>query len=62
VFLCCVAAPQIEERGGFIWLFWGDKGLPADERPPIPFAPELEDPTWKAVYGEIEFDCGHWGE
>jgi hypothetical protein len=40
---------------------WGDKGLPADERPPIPFAPELEDPTWKAVYGEIEFECGHWG-
>ena len=58
--ICCNV--QVEERGGFIWLFWGDKGLPADERPPIPFAPELEDPTWKAVYGEIEFECGHWGE
>jgi len=53
---------QVEERGGFIWLFWGDKSLPADERPPIPWAPELEDPSWKAVYGEIEFECGHWGK
>lgn len=53
---------QVEERSGFIWLFWGDKSLPADERPPIPWAAELEDPSWKAVYGEIEFECGHWGE
>jgi hypothetical protein len=53
---------QVEERGGFVWLFWGDARLPAEERPPIPFTPELEDPEWKAVYGEIEFDCGHWGE
>ena len=22
---------------------------------------QLEDPTWKPVYGEIEFECGHWG-
>ena len=51
---------QIEERGGFIWLFFGDKSLPAEERPPIPFTPELEAPGWHAVYGEIEFDCGHW--
>ena len=21
---------------------------------------QLEDPDWKAVYGEIEFECGHW--
>jgi phenylpropionate dioxygenase-like ring-hydroxylating dioxygenase large terminal subunit len=38
---------QIEERGGFIWLFYGDKNLPAEERPPIPFAAELEDPNWQ---------------
>lgn len=56
-----VSSYPVEERGGFIWLFWGDKSLPADERPPIPWAPELEDPSWKAVYGEIEFECGHWG-
>ncbi|KAF6263226.1 hypothetical protein COO60DRAFT_1267627 [Scenedesmus sp. NREL 46B-D3] len=56
-----VSAYPVEERGGFVWLFWGDERLPADERPPIPFTPELEDPTWRAVYGEIEFECGHWG-
>ncbi len=47
-------------QGGFIWLFYGSASLPADERPPIPFVPELEDPSWKPVYGEIEFECNHW--
>eukprot|EP00882_Tetradesmus_deserticola_P000142 GHRQ01000160.1.p1 GENE.GHRQ01000160.1~~GHRQ01000160.1.p1 ORF type:complete len:682 (+),score=313.23 GHRQ01000160.1:310-2355(+) len=51
----------VEERGGFVWLFYGSPSLPAEERPPIPFTPELEDPSWRAVYGEIEFECGHWG-
>eukprot|EP00775_Hariotina_reticulata_P003369 gene3369-3644_t len=51
----------VEERGGFVWLFYGEKSLPAEERPPIPFTPELADPAWRAVYGEIEFNCGHWG-
>jgi phenylpropionate dioxygenase-like ring-hydroxylating dioxygenase large terminal subunit len=46
-------------QGGFIWLFYGSV-LPKDERPPIPFVPELEDPSWKPVYGEIEFACNHW--
>ncbi|KXZ50765.1 hypothetical protein GPECTOR_15g450 [Gonium pectorale] len=50
----------VEERGGFVWLFFGSKSLPADERPPIPMVPELEDPKWRAVYGEMEFDCAHW--
>ncbi len=35
--------------------------MPVDERPPIPYVPELDDPNWKPVYGEIEFDCAHWG-
>jgi phenylpropionate dioxygenase-like ring-hydroxylating dioxygenase large terminal subunit len=48
-----------DERGGFIWLWYGSQDLPRDARPPIPFVPELEDPEWKAVYGEIEFDCSH---
>ena len=47
-------------QGGFIWLFYGTKNFPVDERPPIPMVPELEDPTWKPVYGEIEFECNHW--
>jgi hypothetical protein len=51
----------VEERGGFVWLFYGSKSMPAEERPPIPSIPELEDPAWRAVYGEIEFECGHWG-
>ncbi|KAF8056873.1 ddmC [Scenedesmus sp. PABB004] len=56
-----VSSYPVEERGGFVWLFWGDKRLPAEERPPIPFTPELEAPGWHSVYGEIEFECGHWG-
>ncbi|WIA22778.1 hypothetical protein OEZ86_009732 [Tetradesmus obliquus] len=56
-----IGSYAVEERGGFIWLFYGSPSLPAEERPPIPFTPELEDPAWRAVYGEIEFDCGHWG-
>jgi phenylpropionate dioxygenase-like ring-hydroxylating dioxygenase large terminal subunit len=31
----------VEEKGGFIWLFYGSKDLPAEERPPIPYVPEL---------------------
>jgi phenylpropionate dioxygenase-like ring-hydroxylating dioxygenase large terminal subunit len=50
---------DVEERGGFIWLWYGSRDLPRDARPPIPCVPELENPDWKAVYGEIEFDCSH---
>jgi phenylpropionate dioxygenase-like ring-hydroxylating dioxygenase large terminal subunit len=50
---------DVEERGGFIWLWYGSQDLPRDARPHIPCVPELEDPEWKAVYGEIEFDCSH---
>jgi hypothetical protein len=31
----------VEEKGGFIWLFYGSKDLPVEERPPIPYVPEL---------------------
>lgn len=56
-------APVVEEAGGFVWIFNGPQGLPADERPPIPatLVPELADPGWKAVYGEIAFECNHAG-
>ena len=33
--------PAVEEKGGFIWLFYGSKDLPVEERPPIPYVPEL---------------------
>lgn len=56
-----VNAYPVEEKGGFIWLFYGSPDLPAEERPPIPYVPELDNPGWRAVYGELEFECGHWG-
>ncbi len=31
----------VEEKGGFVWVFYGSKSLPAEERPPIPYVPEL---------------------
>lgn len=40
-------------QGGFVWLFYGSNNFPADERPPIPYVSELDDPTWKPVYGEF---------
>ncbi|EFN52711.1 hypothetical protein CHLNCDRAFT_138729 [Chlorella variabilis] len=34
----------VEEKGGFVWLFYGSKALPADARPPIPYSkPEIRD-------------------
>lgn len=51
----------MEERGGFVWLFFGSCTLPAEARPPIPHIPELEHPEWKPVYEEMEFDCNHFG-
>lgn len=56
-----VPTHDVEEKGGFVWLFFGSKKLPKDARPPIPHVPELNHPKWKAVYGEIEFDCNHSG-
>ena len=35
-------------QGGFIWLFYGPKSLPEEERPPIPYVPELDDPSWQS--------------
>lgn len=56
-----VGSYPVKEQGGFVWLFYGD--LPEDLRPPLPasFVPELEREGWHAAYGEMEFDCGHWG-
>ena len=53
-------AYTIEEKCGFVWLFYGSKNLPVDARPPIPFTPELEDPSFKAVYEEMEFEANHF--
>lgn len=56
-----VDAYPVEEKGGFVWLFYGSTKLPEDARPPIPYTPELDDPAWKPVYEEMEFDCNHFG-
>lgn len=40
-------------QGGFVWLFYGGNNFPADERPPIPYVPELDDAQWKPVYGRL---------
>ncbi|MFN6561223.1 MAG: Rieske 2Fe-2S domain-containing protein [Nostoc sp. ChiSLP01] len=42
----------IQEKYGFIWLFYGD--LPEAERPPIPTIPEFEDPTMHPIFLEVE--------
>ncbi|MBW4561626.1 MAG: aromatic ring-hydroxylating dioxygenase subunit alpha [Mojavia pulchra JT2-VF2] len=44
----------VQEKYGFIWLFWGD--LPEKERPPIPLLPEFDTPGWRAVYGELQWN------
>ena len=33
--------PAVEEKGGFVWVFYGSRSLPADARPPIPYCDEL---------------------
>jgi phenylpropionate dioxygenase-like ring-hydroxylating dioxygenase large terminal subunit len=45
-------AHEVVERGGFVWLWYGPTDLPADARPPIPHAPELDAlDGWTAAYG-----------
>jgi hypothetical protein len=33
-----------QEKGGFVWMFFGDKDTPMDARPAIPWVPELNKP------------------
>lgn len=44
-------------------MFYGSKSLPKEERPPIPFTPELEDGKWRAGmnasdYASVKQICG----
>lgn len=50
----------IEEKGGFLWLFFGSPSIPPEECPPIPYIEELDHPEWKAVYEEMTFECNHF--
>ncbi|MEA5515054.1 aromatic ring-hydroxylating dioxygenase subunit alpha [Nodularia sp. UHCC 0506] len=47
----------IQEKYGFIWLFYGD--LPAGERPPIPPFPEYEDPKMHPIYIEYRMQTNY---
>lgn len=60
LYQCLRLRDHVISQGGFVWLFYGSKRMPAEERPDIPFVPELVDPAWRPTYGEIEFDCAHW--
>jgi phenylpropionate dioxygenase-like ring-hydroxylating dioxygenase large terminal subunit len=43
---------SVQEKYGFVWLFYGD--LPEAERPPIPPLPEFEDPTLHPIFLEFQ--------
>ena len=47
----------VKEKYGLIFVFMGD--LPEEERPPLPEIPELEDPQYKKVYGEYNWDVSY---
>ena len=36
-----VSSYDVVEKGGFVWLFYGSRGVPEDVRPPIPMMPEV---------------------
>ncbi len=47
----------MKEKYGFVCVFLGD--LPEEERPPMPEIPELDDPSFKKVYGEYYWDVNY---
>ncbi len=47
----------VQEKYGFVFVFMGD--LPEDERPPLPEIPELDDPQYKKIYGEYNWDVNY---
>ncbi|MBH8553782.1 aromatic ring-hydroxylating dioxygenase subunit alpha [Nostocaceae cyanobacterium CENA357] len=49
-----VESYPVQEKYGFVWLFWGD--LPEEERPPLPILPEFGAPGWRAVYGQLQWN------
>jgi phenylpropionate dioxygenase-like ring-hydroxylating dioxygenase large terminal subunit len=47
----------VQEKYGFIWLFYGD--LPAEKRPPIPAFPEYQDPKMHPIYVQYEMQTNY---
>lgn len=52
-----VASYPVQEKYGFIWMFYGD--LPEAERPPIPPLPEFDDPTKRPIYFEYKVKANY---
>ena len=47
-----VQSYPVQEKYGFVWLFYGD--LPEAERPPIPSLTEFEDPTIRPIFSDVK--------
>ncbi|MBT9314070.1 aromatic ring-hydroxylating dioxygenase subunit alpha [Leptothoe spongobia] len=41
---------SVQEKYGFIWLFWGD--LSIENQPPLPTMPDFSDPAFRTIYVE----------
>lgn len=51
---------DIEEKDGFVWMFFGSGDVPRSERPPIPHIPEFDGAgDWRPAYGELAIDAPH---
>ena len=57
---------DIEEKDGFVWLFYGSKNVLEIDRPPIPHIDEFDEldkydrKRWACAYGEIEIEAPHF--
>ena len=45
----CLEVWSCKEKGGFVWLFFGDKDTPMQSRPKIPWVKELNNPGTKSL-------------
>ncbi len=51
----CVQAYPVQEKYGWVWLFFGD--LCQEKRPPLPPLPEFGEPTFRGVYVEFKWNA-----
>lgn len=54
---------DVEEKCGFVWLFFGARSIPMADRPPIPYIKEFDAPhgsKWTRIYGEIDIDAPYF--
>ncbi|MDZ8257330.1 aromatic ring-hydroxylating dioxygenase subunit alpha [Nostoc sp. ChiQUE01b] len=48
-------AYPVQEKYGFVWLFWGD--IPENERPPLPSFPEVKNPALRSLQLEFKWNA-----